>query len=76
MSHVTKEELQVLQSMNSEFQKVKMMLGDIELEKHAVLKKVDSLRNDFAAYENTLIGKYGQVTINLQTGEITKKENG
>lgn len=72
---VTQDELATMQNMNSEFQKMKMSLGDIELEKHEILKKIDYLREVFAIQEKQMIEKYGaDAIINMQTGEITYKE--
>jgi predicted transcriptional regulator len=38
---VTSQELEEIQQMNSEFQKMKNSLGDIELQKHSILKHID-----------------------------------
>jgi len=71
---VTKEELEKLQSMTSEFNKAKVALGDMELQKHGLLSHIDAMRVEFAQNEKKLIDKYGaDAVINLQTGEITRK---
>jgi chaperonin cofactor prefoldin len=72
---VTSEELEGIQQMNSEFQKMKTTLGDIELQKHSILKHIDELKKVFMENERLLIQKYGEdAVINIKTGEITKKE--
>jgi chaperonin cofactor prefoldin len=72
---VTNEELEGIQQMNSEFQKMKTTLGDIELQKYSVLKHIDELKKVFMENEKLLIQKYGEdAVINIKTGEITKKE--
>jgi chaperonin cofactor prefoldin len=72
---VTNEELDGIQQMNSEFQKMKNSLGDIELQKHSILKHIDDLKKVFMDNERLLIEKYGEdAVINIKTGEITKKE--
>lgn len=69
------EELETLQKMQSDFQKAKLALGDMELEKHELLKKIDFLRVEFRKQEESLIAIYGDDSvINLQTGEVTKKK--
>jgi hypothetical protein len=71
---VTKEELEKLQSMTSEFNKAKVALGEMELQKHGLLSHIDAMRVEFAQNEKKLIDKYGvDAVINLQTGEITRK---
>jgi hypothetical protein len=69
------EELETLQKMQADFNKAKLALGDLELEKHEFLKRMDFLRAQFSEQEKSLIAIYGQdAVINMQTGEVTKKE--
>ena len=73
---ITKEELELIQTMNSDFAKAKMGLGDIELQKQGLLKHIEELKNVFGQHEKMLIEKYGaDSVINMQTGEVTKKQN-
>jgi hypothetical protein len=72
--YVLKEELDKIQSMNSDFAKAKMALGELELNKQGILNQVNAMKMEFSEYEKMLISKYGQDSvINLQTGEVTKK---
>jgi hypothetical protein len=74
---LTEEELSKTQSMHTEFNKMKSHLADVSLQKHSVLKQIDLLRSDFSEHENALMLKYGDdAIINIQTGEITRKQNG
>jgi len=74
---VTQEELKKIQQMSSEFNQAKIALGDIELQKQSILKRIDAMRLEFSYNEKKLIEKYGEdAVINIQTGQITKKENG
>jgi hypothetical protein len=71
---VTKEELEKIQSMTSDFNKAKVALGETELQKHGILKAIDAMRTEFAMNEKKLIDKYGaDAVINIQTGQITHK---
>jgi hypothetical protein len=73
---LTEAELIKVQEMTNEFNKLKLAIGDIELNKQSLLKLVDSLKEDFASHERILIEKYGEdAIINIQTGQVTKKEN-
>jgi hypothetical protein len=70
------EELKKIQEMNAEFSKAKMSLGDLELQKHGLLKHIETIRQGFAENEMELIQKYGaDAVINIQTGEVTKKQD-
>jgi hypothetical protein len=71
---LTKEELEATQAMHNEFNKLKIQLADVELQKHGLLKHIDMLRLEFQKHEKGLMDKYGDdAVINLQTGEVTKK---
>ena len=72
---VTQEELAKINELNSEFNKAKLAIGDVELQKQNILKHIDLLKIDFSTHEKTLIEKYGEdAVINIQTGEITRKK--
>lgn len=71
---VTKQELQTIQELNSEFNKAKMAIGDVELQKHNIIRHIEELKVQFSTHEQYLIEKYGaDAIINIQTGEVTHK---
>jgi len=73
---VTQEELTKIQELNNEFNKVKMAIADVELQKQTLIRVVDEIKAQFSAHERLLIEKYGEnAVINIQTGEVTQKEN-
>ena len=73
---LTEEELTKVQEMTNEYNKLKLAIGDIELNKQSLFKLIDTLKEDFASHEKTLIEKYGaDAVINIQTGQVTKKED-
>jgi len=68
-------ELKELQEINAEFNKRKAALGEIEMQRNAILHQVDSLNASFSELEKKLVEKYGEnVTIDINTGEIKDKE--
>lgn len=70
-----KEELELLQQMNKDYNNAKNALSDLELRKHDILNDIDAIRKVSAENEKKLINKYGADTIiNIQTGEISKKK--
>ena len=74
---LTNEELELIQQMNSDYSKMKMAIADAEIQKESLLRSMEQLRSDFANHEKLLIDKYGSdAVINMQTGEVTKNENG
>tara|TARA_R110000868_G_scaffold112131_2_gene302200 strand:+ start:426 stop:689 length:264 start_codon:yes stop_codon:yes gene_type:complete len=71
---VTQEELVKIQELNGEFNKAKMAIGDVELQKLNIVRHIEELKAEFTALEKSLIDKYGSdAVINLQTGEVTQK---
>jgi hypothetical protein len=76
MQVLTEQELKEIQEMNAEFNKAKISLGDAELQKQGILKHIEVIRERFAFNEKELILKYGEdAVINIQTGEVTKKQD-
>jgi len=72
---ITDKELKELQEINAEFNKRKAALGELEMQKHAILHQVDDLNASFSELEKKLVEKYGEdVTIDISTGQIKDKE--
>lgn len=72
---LSKEELEEVQSLNTEYTKKKMMLGDLEIQKAAIISEIGALKMKFAQNEKKLIDKYGKDSvINIQTGEVQQKK--
>jgi hypothetical protein len=75
MTYLEKEELAKIQEMNAEFTKMKIALGETELQKQTIINAVNELKTSFATQERMLIDKYGaDAVINVQTGEVTQKQ--
>tara|TARA_R100000657_G_C4602663_1_gene57979 strand:- start:250 stop:507 length:258 start_codon:yes stop_codon:yes gene_type:complete len=75
MKKLTDNELTLLQDLQKEFSQAKLDLGNTVLQQNNLLKSVEEIREKFAGQEKVLMEKYGKdVTINLETGEITDKE--
>jgi hypothetical protein len=71
---LTAEELEFIRKGTSEYNKIKMSLGDLEMQKHSLLKEASKIVESFNKNEQVLIQKYGaDVVINMQTGEVKQK---
>jgi len=76
MTKIAENELQELQSLHAEFNKIKSQLGDIALQEHALCLKTEAIRKSFQDLEKGLMEKYGEnAVINLETGEVKQKED-
>lgn len=72
---LTEEELQFIKTGSTEYTKIKIALGEIEIQKQGLIKQALSILDSFNKNEKSLIGKYGADSIiNMQTGEVTQKE--
>ena len=75
MEKITDKELENLQSLTTEFNKLKTQLGDLTLQKHGVCLRVEELKAEFVELEKSLMESYGSDSIiNMETGEIKEKE--
>jgi hypothetical protein len=70
--YLTAEELKSIQDMNADLTRAKTALGELDLQKHNLLKHIDELKSVFAQTEKMLVEKYGEnAVINIKTGEVT-----
>ena len=77
MKKIKDEELKYLQDLNMEFNKVKTQLGDLTLQEHGLVIKVQEIKAQFQQAEKGLMETYGEkAVINLETGEVKDKEDG
>jgi|TARA_R110000744_G_scaffold195035_3_gene313970 hypothetical protein len=76
VKNLSKEELTILQTLQQEFNTVKMQLGDTILQQAQLMKKVEEVKQKFASKEVELMEVYGKdAVINLENGEVTQKED-
>ena len=75
MTKLRTEELDELQNLNTEFTKLKISLGDLEIQKSQIISEIAAIKIKFGQNEKKLIEKYGQDSvINIQTGEVQQKK--
>ena len=77
MKSIEKEELERLRDVNYKLHSLKNNIAEIEisiraleLNKASVFTSVDELNVEFKSLEKELTEKYGNVSINLETGAI------
>lgn len=70
------QEFDALKEVSAASTRLKVILGDLEIRKHEVLKEYESIKQKSLDIEKQLIDKYGQDSvINMQTGEVKQKTN-
>lgn len=79
MKNLTQEELDVLIDTNKRFTSLKNNLVEIEMSirrlnasKILIFDDIDMLHERSKKTEEELIAKYGNISVNLQTGQITE----
>ena len=75
---VTETQLKTLQDFNQFMINASSILGDLQLQyeskKAQIINEIGDNQNKFNEFKQELETEYGNVEINIQTGEITKTE--
>tara|TARA_R100001015_G_C4618370_1_gene174847 strand:- start:946 stop:1233 length:288 start_codon:yes stop_codon:yes gene_type:complete len=72
VNKITDEELKLVQEKVGKINQVQMTVGGLEAQKHIALHQITNLQEELQVVQKTLEDKYGKVSVNLQTGEITE----
>ena len=71
---VTKKELENLKQSVDSINGLQMQIGGIEAQKHELLHALSIKQGDLYKFQEELKEKYGDVTVNISTGEIIEDE--
>lgn len=72
---LTEEEHNFIKEGSANYTKLKVALGELELQKQSLIEQAQLIVSSFNENEKILIEKYGaNAVINMQTGEVTQKE--
>jgi uncharacterized protein with HEPN domain len=81
MDKLTQDELDRFRAAHTEIRNLRNALADAEvqihnskIEKQSVLSQLDVVGATHVNIQKELHDKYGEITINFSTGEITKKD--
>jgi hypothetical protein len=76
MKAIEKQELETLRELNKSFVELRGKLADLEIasrnvqtQKNMIFSDMDKLSTEFKSIEADLLEKYGNVKVNLETGE-------
>ena len=72
MSKIKKKELEKLQEVVKQLNKIQSQLGSIELQKHGLLHESAGLQDGLKKLQDELEEEYGQITISLEDGSYTE----
>ena len=72
---LSKEQLELLQGLQNEFNQAKINIADTEIKKAGLLTGLSEVQKKFAEQEQILMKEFGEnAVINLQTGEVKDPE--
>jgi predicted nucleic acid-binding Zn-ribbon protein len=76
MKKIKKQELETLRGLNKSFTELRGKLADLEIasrniqtQKNMIFSDMNKLSTEFKSLEADLLEKYGNVKVNLETGE-------
>jgi|TARA_R100000005_G_C4965815_1_gene180681 hypothetical protein len=67
---LSKDELEQMRNFLQQLNNASTQVGNLELQKHKILHSMDLIERDFSVFQNNLKEKYGDVSVNTQTGEL------
>ena len=71
---IKKEELTKLQDLVKNYNQHQLKIGELEIEKHGLLHSVSIVQQDLQKFQEELRGAYGDVSIDINDGKVTKNE--
>ena len=71
---ITEAQLERLQKQQNEIHQILTNVGALEAQKHGLLHGLADLNRELDGFKKELEEEYGQVNINLATGEYTEVE--
>ena len=72
---LSKEQLELLQGLQKQFNDSKFEIADLEIKKADLISGIADIKEKFAEQEKSLMEEFGSnAVINLQTGEVKDQE--
>ena len=75
MSNITEEQLKTLNELLAKKERTLLVIGDIEAQKHVQLHGLGEIEKTFNEFTSELSKEYGDVNIDVKTGEITPRDD-
>jgi flagellar motility protein MotE (MotC chaperone) len=71
---ITEKQLEHLQGLANATNQGYVALGQLDAQKHEVLKQLDTVNGEMRTLQKELEEEYGKVTVNIQDGSIKEIE--
>ena len=72
---IEKDELNKLRELVGNYNQLQMRLGDFEVQKASILNAIFGVKGDLEKFQDELKDKYGDIIIDIQTGEFKDNPN-
>ena len=72
---IEKDELNKLRELVGNYNQLQMRLGDFEVQKASILTAIFGVKGDLEKFQDELKDKYGDIIIDIQTGEFKDNPN-
>jgi hypothetical protein len=74
LKKIEKEELDKLRALNSRINNIRDQISESAIRQQVLVSTYPSVENEFVGYQNELTKKYGDINLNMMTGEYTIKD--
>ncbi len=71
MNKISKEHLEKIQEQQTKLNQILNQVGYLEAQKHGLLHEFGEVNKSVEDFKSVLEAEYGQVNINVETGEYT-----
>ena len=72
---IEENELSQLKSLQARLASIRNEIAEVSVRKHSLMTVYPSIESELYTYQNELNEKYGDVKINMSTGEYFKSES-
>ena len=74
MNKISKEHLETIQEQQTKLNQILNQVGYLEAQKHGLLHEFGEVNKGVEDFKSVLEAEYGQININVETGEYTPIE--
>lgn len=74
MNKISKEHLETIQEQQTKLNQILNQVGYLEAQKHGLLHEFGEINKSVEDFKSILEAEYGQININVETGEYTPIE--
>ena len=71
---IEKQELESLQEKVNKINSLQVQIGGLEAQKHELLHAISAANTELGVIQSELSEKYGDVSVDMKTGEIKQNE--